>query len=404
MKNRKTTGLIISIAVALLGTLLLLRYVSASKETAAPAPAAPSIQTRPALVAKQDIPSGTAAEAIAALIETKEVPVDQAQDALISLDPIKGQVTNAQIFAGEPLRPSRFFSPSAAAAEGVDPGNVGVSVWLDRTELPDGQIFKDDIVGIVGTFVSSDGAITAGSGTETHLTIRKVRVLAVSAPVLAPAAAPGATPAAPDPTGKQMVTLSVPDVDAERVVYLAKFGTITLIRETAESVEGGTKVVNRENIYVPTERRARPATTVAASATSTPAAATPGSTPAAAAGSGAATPTTAKPAAAPAAAASTPASTPAAAAATPASAPAAAPTTAKPQPPRAPDERPRDRTVTAPAGRRDPSPAAGSPPISGEPGSADRTGPIRHRHRRTDLPTAPGPTRHPLPLRLLRTP
>ncbi len=263
MKNRKTTGLIISVAVALLGTLLLLRYVSASKETAAPPPVAPSIPTRPAIVAKQDIPSGTAAEVIAAMVETKEVPVEQAQDALISLDPVKGQVTNAQIFAGEPLRPSRFFSPSTAAAESVDPGNVGVSVWLDRTELPDGQIYKDDIVGIVGTFTNKEGTIDAGSGTETHLTIRKVRVLSVSSPLLpTPAPNQAATPA--DPSGKQMVTLSVPDVDAERVIYLAKFGTITLIRETAESLEGGTRVINRENVYVPTETRSRAANRVVA--------------------------------------------------------------------------------------------------------------------------------------------
>jgi Flp pilus assembly protein CpaB len=263
VKNKKTTGLIAAIAFALIGLLLLGRSIlggGSSSTAEQAAPAAVAAATKQALVAKVDIPSGTPASALATMTETKDVPVDQAQDALTSLDAILDQVTNAQIYVGEPLRPSRFYSPTEASEKSIAAGEVGVSVWLDRTELPDGKVGEGDIVGLVGTFQSKEGDLNAAGGTETHLTIRKVRVVSVSAPVVPPpanGAAPSTVPGAPvlDPTGKQMVTLSVPDVDAERIVFLSKYGTITLVRETEESVEGGTKIVTRGNIYSPTDRR-----------------------------------------------------------------------------------------------------------------------------------------------------
>jgi pilus assembly protein CpaB len=257
VKNKKTPALIISVVVALLGAFLVFKSAGSSKKDA-PAPAAaaaPAEETRSVVVAKVAIPEGTRSEALASMTEIKSVPISLAGDALVSLDSVKGQVTLAALVPNEFLYPLRFASPAEAANGSLNPGNVDISVMIDGAALPQGNLAKNDIIGIVAAMAPNEELGTR----EAHLSIRKAKVVSISP--LPPPPAEGAAPVDPALAGKRMLTLSMSDVDAERLVYFSINGTMTVIKETNESIEGPTKVVTRTNLWDSTERRSSSAPT-----------------------------------------------------------------------------------------------------------------------------------------------
>lgn len=297
MNRRKSTGIIASVALALLGSIVLFKVVSAKSEVAKPVAAEPMVQV---WVATRDIPKGTPANQMqaAGMVAQKQiVQADRQADAVTDLNVIIDKIAADPIYNGDQILLGRFISLEKARSASVDPGKIAVTLILSADRI--GGIKSGDTAGVVATFAPNEANAAAPAGVS-HLTMHKVSVLNVSpfGAAAPPTTVAGADINAPLAAGQYAVTLAVEGADAERLIFINQFGIVNLVNEPLEAGETNTKLVTFENVYQPTPQSAVPvtvATLPAAAVPSTvPGATTPAATPAPA--TPAATPTT-KPAA-----------------------------------------------------------------------------------------------------------
>lgn len=274
MNRRKLTGVVASLVVAALGTVILLKSVNSDVKTAAPIAAEPTVSV---LKVVKPIPKGASADTLGDSVEVAQVRVsDRLADTVESQAAIAGMVASQQLFPNEQIVKARFVSPvqAKAEAEAENPapttkGLVGVWVALEPLQAMNGMIDINSSVAVFATFtgvtpVRDTPGEPSPLNPSSSLIIHKAIVLdcvgckapAALAGVPAPAPAP-VDPAAPAPAAPiAPVTISVKlGVDApaaERLVFAAKYGSLWLGSEDPFVVEANTKVIDRSNVYAAT--------------------------------------------------------------------------------------------------------------------------------------------------------
>jgi pilus assembly protein CpaB len=274
MNRRKLTGVVASLVVAALGTVILLKSVNSDVKTALPVAVEPTVSV---LKVVKPIPKGASADTLGDSVEVAQVRVsDRLADTVESQAAIAGMVASQQLFPNEQIVKARFVSPvqAKAEAEAENPapqtkGLVGVWVALEPLQAMNGMIDINSSVAVFATFtgvtpVKDTPGEPSPLNPTSSLIIHKAIVLdcvGCKAPAALPGApvpapAPAADPNAPVPPVPAPVTISVKlGVDApaaERLVFAAKYGSLWLGSEDPFVVEANTKVIDRSNVYAAT--------------------------------------------------------------------------------------------------------------------------------------------------------
>lgn len=232
INRQKLIGVVASIALAGVGTGLLVTYVRSAEDRATKGEKTVSV-----LVATEPIPKGTKTDAVSGKVKAEQVPARVvAAGAIASLTSVAGQVTAVDLLPGEQIVQGRFAATAQAAQDGVAPGLMKVTVGIDALRAVGGQVRQGDLVGVLVSFDEPD---------TTHLFAQKVPVIDVRTDLGAPVAS---KPDAAAPRGVLYVTLALDGPSVEKVVFAAEHGRLWLSDQPKESNEGGTKVQTREGL------------------------------------------------------------------------------------------------------------------------------------------------------------
>ena len=267
--NRRLLGIAAAVALAAVGTYVLVIWVQSAEDRALAGE-----ETVEVLVVREDIAQGTNASAIGEQLDTERVPAKvQASGAVANLDDLEGQVAAVDLVPGEQIVAARFTDPATLARQGeVDfPEDLQeVTISLDPIRALGGELLPGDMVGVFSSFdpFDVDNVVVEGEAGEelaeieasqtpntTHLILNKVLVTNVQGdPTPTPDSddeeegdsGAGRNPA---PGGNILVTLAVNSPDAERVVFTAEFGHLWLSKQTDTTDEDGTRIQDRGTIY-----------------------------------------------------------------------------------------------------------------------------------------------------------
>jgi pilus assembly protein CpaB len=333
VNRRKLIGVLASVLVAGVGTMILLKSVNSGGTTAAPVAEEPMVNV---LKVVKPVPKGTPADLLGDAVTVQQIRAsEKLNDTADNVAQIAGLVANTDLVPNEQIVISRFVQKDVQKKEDElatgGAGLIGVWVSLDPLRAVAAQNGKLGIGDQVAVFANITGVDSVQpnpgepvqTNPSTSLILHKVPVLDCLGcfdPTTVVVPPGGAAPVPPAPGTPVQVKLGVDAPAAERLVFAARYGEILVSDEASDVLEENTKVVDRSNIFERTDAQ-RPKQATLESSTAGSAA------PRTTATAGAATATTAKPAAAPAATA------PRAAAPTtpnPAAVTAAAPATAAP--------------------------------------------------------------------------
>jgi pilus assembly protein CpaB len=232
MRN-KLIGIVASVAMALIGTGLLVFYVRGSDDDGSTSQG--SVQV---LVVSTPIPKGTKAEELTGKVRLEAVPANvAAPGALSSLTSLDGQVTLVDLGSGDQLAPSRFGPPAVTAAPGVPPGLLQVTLPIDKVRAVGGQLRAGDLVGVVASF---DDPATS------RMILQKVKVTGVRTAegVSVKSEAQGNAPT----STLLHVTLALDAAQVERVVFAAEYGRLWLSAEPANAPATPTKLQTKASV------------------------------------------------------------------------------------------------------------------------------------------------------------
>lgn len=260
-----------AILLAAVGTWILVQYVSTADDRAREGQELVEV-----LVVEAPIPAGTPVVEATRSIETVEFPRDRvADDALQSLDSVRGLVTAIDLFPGEQVLASRFVDAlelaEAARSVEVPDGLLELSVQLTPERSVGGLLRPGDRVAVLSSFdpftldavepedeedlnsfINSEDStetITLSTPNSTGITVHKALVTRVQV-AQAPAADEAASAADVAPQGSVLVSLAIAPGDAEQIVFTAEFGAIWLARETEGTPEEDpTLIITRANVY-----------------------------------------------------------------------------------------------------------------------------------------------------------
>ncbi len=269
MNRRKLIGLVAALLVAGLGTMFVLN----SSNKPAPAPvAAPEAMVKVLKVTKA-VPKGTPVAQLTEFVTQVDVPASQQQaNTATSLDDLvdKTMVANAELLEGDQVSKLRFESAQKLSTTDIVSSGGGeaedltslVGVWVNLTPLNalNGNL-KPGVtkVAVFAAFepIPGLGADPTKDVSTMHIIAHKVPVLDMYPPQYIPVAAPAggdqAAAAAPPLPASIQVKLGVDAATAERIMFTQLKGTLVLGDEGLAADESGTKVVERGNIYEPTQ-------------------------------------------------------------------------------------------------------------------------------------------------------
>lgn len=253
MKARLLGG-IAALVVAVIGTVMLIIYVQGADKRALA-----NTETEDVYVIKKEIPAGTAAASFGDSVVKKSVPKSAiAPDSVRALSDLGGKVSSVELVPGEQLLASRMVDKNALVGRGrveVPAGLQEVTVKLPIERVVGGALAAGDTVGVMLSVKENE---KANAPDQTQLTFHKVLVTAVqdasgSVAENAPAEGQGSGALNANKTANQngglLVTLARSDVDVERIVYAAEFGTIYLSKEPKDATEGTSGVLDRGRLF-----------------------------------------------------------------------------------------------------------------------------------------------------------
>ncbi|WP_438854773.1 Flp pilus assembly protein CpaB [Agromyces sp. M3QZ16-3] len=143
-------GAIVAVVLALLGGVALFIYVQGADQRAAD-----GAEFRQVYVLTQEVPKGTAGEAISEFVEIDELPALAIQpDIVTDLTTLAGLVTNASLLPGEQLLMARFSDPEDLAAAGdvaIPDGYQEITIALPVERVVGGAIQPGSTVGVLFT-------------------------------------------------------------------------------------------------------------------------------------------------------------------------------------------------------------------------------------------------------------
>ncbi|MFI2565932.1 Flp pilus assembly protein CpaB [Paenarthrobacter sp. NPDC018779] len=241
MKTRLIGG-IAALVLAVIGTVLLVNYVSNADRRAQS-----SLDPVDVVVVEKPIPAGTSVQELSSYVQIKSVPsAAKADGALTALDKGSGQVTSVALEPGEQLLGSRLINPAERIMEGAVPvpeGMQEVTILLPPESVVGGTIRAGDLVGLFVTQTDPTNAQIA----STQLVFDKVLVTAIQqAPATTGTAQEGTSAV---PSGSSFVTLARNSTDAAKVILSAKVGSIWLSKQTANTPESPKTPVSTSGIF-----------------------------------------------------------------------------------------------------------------------------------------------------------
>ena len=257
--NRKVMGMLGSVLMATVGTVILVAYVKGAEGRALAGE-----QVVDVYVVDQPVAKGTTAEAVRPLLRTERVPLKvRANGSVRDLAALEGKVAAVDLLPGEQLVDRRFVTPEDAALGGVDvpDGLLQTTIALEAQRALGGNIKPGDTIALTASFapfdldgvVSEDGAEqesgTKKTSNSTHLILHKVIVTDVQGGVAPPAEGAEQPAVAPAASDQILVTLALDAPSVERVVFAAEFGTVWLSSEPEDAPEDGTNIQTRGTIY-----------------------------------------------------------------------------------------------------------------------------------------------------------
>jgi Flp pilus assembly protein CpaB len=191
------------------------------------------------LVAKHDIPAGTAGSDVAGELSATEVPRRSVvPGAISSTDEVKDKVVSQQVFAGEQVTTNRFSSVAQTGVQGQLKGTMrAFQVQGDGNQTLAGTLKDGDHVDVVATFnykwVDFHGGKSQASDTLTasRVVLRDIKVLRAPA---GPAAGSKLTGAVDQ---KFPVLLAVTDSQAQKLLFIVGNSSTSDSRVSAWSLE-----------------------------------------------------------------------------------------------------------------------------------------------------------------------
>lgn len=240
MNRRRLITITAAVVLTLIGTWIIVTYVNNAEERAAG-----DQQFTDVLVPEEEIPAGTAADEMQNLVTDQSVPADlRPDDAVTDLADLGDSVADAKLLPGEPLRTGRFVEPgegSQSRGAAVDEGDQVVSIALDAQRALGGGVRAGKRVGVVISIDQAEipddenpGQTTLGE-TLTGFVLNDIPVVAVSG--------------GGEGGGGVMVSLSVDQSEAGRIVFGAEHGRIWLTEQNEQTVTAGGRIRTRDNIY-----------------------------------------------------------------------------------------------------------------------------------------------------------
>ncbi len=266
--NRKWVGAATAVALAAIGTWVLVAYVRGAENRALEGQ-----ETVTVLVADSMIPAGSVAEDIGGSVRIETVPARvQVPGSLADLDALRelgGRVTSVDLLPGEQVLMNRFIEPADYEEQGrtaVPDGMVEVSISLTPERAVGGSVRPGGIVDVVASFgeqtveprlAGTDGATqqvgeAAQLQSSTHIILENVLISNVQVEELPRADIPsvGDGPSlALAPAGQFLVTLAMEPADAERFIYTAEFGSVWLADSTRSPDGARTAIQDRTTVY-----------------------------------------------------------------------------------------------------------------------------------------------------------
>lgn len=258
--NRKIIGVIAAIALATVGTLVLVGWAQSAEERALEGQ-----RTVDVLVVKETVPQGTRAEDLGGRVAAEQVMAKvKAAGSVDDLEELQGKVAAVDLVPGEQVLSARFADPEALVQQAdveVPEGLQELTISLNPQRAVGGNVRPGDTVGLVASFASEgagDDEATDGEpvGTrfvdETSMILHKVLVTRVQAAPVASPAQDGENEAdGPDPlpSSDLLITLAVDAASVERIVFSQEFGSVWLTLEPETASEDGTTIQRRETVF-----------------------------------------------------------------------------------------------------------------------------------------------------------
>ena len=285
--KRRIIGIVLAVALAVVGTLALVRYVKSAKDDA----------VRPeelvqVLMVEADVREGAPVSEVLESVGLVDVPrrlvAPGALVDLVGLDPTF--VTATELKVGDQILPSRFIDPQSLVRVAVPKGLQEITFAFTPERAVGADLQAGDTVGVLfsfepfdlntsGTPSQSTETTVPGDPTQTtvaptrtpnttHFVLHKILVTGVKfskqdsvraseieatgdaestettvAPVVAEA-----------PADQLLVTMAVSAAEAEQLVFAAEFGSIWLTAEGPDASEEGTRILTLAQVMVPVPR------------------------------------------------------------------------------------------------------------------------------------------------------
>lgn len=251
--NRRIVASLVAVALALVGTVVLVSYVRG-----ADARALAGVETTTVLVVTRPVPEGTPAAELDGSVRLEQVPNKVVPAGTVSdLADLGDRVVAVDLQPGEQLLASRFSDRSSLLPPGTiepEPGDSEISVLLEPQRAVGGRLAAGDEIGV---YISMDLAGNIDDDPEdeqigtTHVTLHGVLVTQVQgAPAPAERGdAETASTGTAAPSESVMVTLALPARDAEQVIFGMEHGSVWLALEPEGADTSDTRIVTQGNIY-----------------------------------------------------------------------------------------------------------------------------------------------------------
>jgi pilus assembly protein CpaB len=277
---RRAIGILGAVAVAALGTLLLVGYVRGAEDRALAGEELVEV-----LVVDREISQGVPASLLGNSVRLERVPLKVAAEGSVSdLAVLEDLVAATDLVPGEQIVASRFVvAESLVSAARIEaPADfLEVTVAVSPERALGGQLVPGDVVAVIASFDPFDlntyepsdlgpGEVidpseiflgtTGENGEEgtsvqspnsTGLILHDVLVTAVQVEQLPRAAAEDLPADAPAlaPTGNLLITLAGPAEAIERIIFTAEHGFLWLAAEGPDAPDTITDIVTRATVY-----------------------------------------------------------------------------------------------------------------------------------------------------------
>ncbi len=240
--TRRILGVVLAIVLAVVGTAAVLLYVNKTRDSVAEGQTAVTV-----LVAKQRIPAGTSGASVRSrdLLEPIVMPAGALPaDSLIEIPAELDELVLTHDIQPRQLMLKGMFGAATKLSGGVAVPEkmMAVSLKLAAEEEVGGFVRPGSQIAVFGTFKMADKAFkeaTGESNFSTRLLLPRVEVLAVGAYGADGVTSAQQTSGDPEQTGKVtlLVTISVTQADAEKVIHALRIGELylSLLTDTSEA-------------------------------------------------------------------------------------------------------------------------------------------------------------------------